>query len=97
MSDEQHTPGPWHVTIGCRIQSSERNVAGRNMSIAIAAGEGSSYPATVNEANARLIAASPELLATCERLLIWRQKKTPQEAIDAARAAIAKAKNNAPD
>jgi hypothetical protein len=36
--------------------------------------------------------AAPDLLAACERLLIWRQKETPIDLLEQAEAVIAKAK-----
>ena len=35
--------------------------------------------------------AAPDLLAACERLLIWRQRETPFDLLEQAGAAIAKA------
>ncbi len=47
------------------------------------------------EANARLIAAAPELLAACQKLIVWfdtdREQHTLADILKAIRAAIAKA------
>ena len=95
MTDTQHTPGPW-VDIGPNIYES---------------GPPFNWVATVQtsnkpdwEANARLIAAAPELLEVLGDVLPWLEKaeaegvfencaapKGGQRAINRARAAIAKA------
>lgn len=76
MSDTEHTPTPWLIErgpTGCRINSSERDTDGRNRSVALTAGDGSSYPATVNEANAEFIVRAcnthDDLLAACKEIL----------------------------
>jgi len=47
------------------------------------------------EANARLIAAAPELLEALQQLLVWDDGNLPGDLMDAARAAITKAKGEA--
>ena len=84
------TPGPWHVSKGRRVvwvKAGHQNVAGVYMG---------SYPARYGEtdlANARLIAAAPELLDALDRLLNWPRVFDGLRAEDVAfaRAAIAKA------
>lgn len=86
-----HTPGPWRVadrfnvwtsdSVGCEVARVEvESLDDDNLGQA--------------EADARLIAAAPDLLAACEELLIylgdWDDPEN--ETCVAARAAIAKAK-----
>lgn len=53
----KHTPGPWHIANGCQIRSAKDQIAKAWMT---RNGEGL--------ANARLIAAAPELLEALELL-----------------------------
>jgi hypothetical protein len=102
MSEAKHTPGPW----GFRLEA-PRTVIFHKAEIgerALAVGAGH-YPAHI--ANARLIAAAPDLLEACEELLQDILSPFPREAvviaglgtgnssIEKARAAIAKAKGGA--
>ena len=90
----QHTPGPWiasHRSIQDGQGGSQRwhILAGSDQSIQVCTLKGWDDE---DEANARLIAAAPELLAAliaCERQL--DRETLGGEALDAARAAIAKA------
>lgn len=96
----KHTPGPWRVTEGRRIDS------GRGYSTAIADvwahGEGADdAPSTGEaEANARLLAAAPDLLEACKEAVavanMSDEDKPTLDDIDWARlrAAIAKAEGN---
>ena len=95
----KHTPGPWmkaerlngpwwHI-------SSSHSVGGRQ-AVACVHGEskrGATAYAEMFEANARLIAAAPELLESLVGLVgcIDHGSENPTEKLDAARAAIAKA------
>jgi hypothetical protein len=92
----KHTPGPWFIgddnNAGCEV------IAGP---VAIpldrtprCPGGGSEYVISREEmiANSRLIAAAPDLLAACERLLRWAGWPHAEKDIELARAAIAKAK-----
>lgn len=100
----KHTPGPWDVEIDERID--ERGlyyVAGYNIHSredgAVVGIEGICCGPR-DEANARLIAAAPELLAACAGLLdALRTSGVSNGAIrfaeDQARAAIAKAEGRA--
>lgn len=78
----QHTPGPW------RIGDAGFTVFGPP--------KPSALPETIapvkNRANARLIAAAPDLLAALEALAALPNKHRPEEMWEAARAAIAKAR-----
>ncbi len=103
-----HTPGPWRprdyaskegaIWIDCAARDERgRSVAG-TIGAAYATGTGSSDPA-VQQANARLIAAAPELLAALEGALRFMETVERGMPADqhmpeahAARAAIAKAK-----
>lgn len=82
-----HTPGPWSADAeGCEIFSPSAN--GRVAMV----GERSDIE--VERANARLIAAAPDLLTSLEKMLevYWQDDgETPPQFILAARAAIAKA------
>ena len=78
----KHTPGPWHVANGVQVRSEKDQLARVWM---MRTGEG--------KANARLIAAAPELLEAIEELLSATQHLNPCPAtVEKARAAIAKAK-----
>lgn len=77
--NKKHTPGPWHVANGVQIRSARDQIAKvwsmRN-------GEGN--------ANARLIAAAPELLASLQ-VLVENGGIGPESMFDDAREAIFKA------
>ena len=97
MKTEQvgHTPGPWRYRrtysngeeVGCAVMPMGYDLSTSNLD--------------ENEANARLIAAAPELLAACQSLMRAEGMQRGDrdgctmgeisQAIDAARAAIAKA------
>ena len=85
MTNTQHTPGPWHVDI--------------NGEGAITAPDGALIARLHNasrddlrEANARLIAAAPDLLAALQAVAdYWAGGDVPAEIDAAMRAAIAKA------
>lgn len=62
MSDTKHTPGPWEYESG----SIWSDLAGR---IGRADRDNPTTCPTERDANARLMAASPELLAACELAL----------------------------
>jgi hypothetical protein len=109
MSDVKHTPGPWHLD---KEHDGEYTMIGEP--IAIVGGEetGESVRFTVGrtcdygphgndqtEANARLIAAAPELLEACRMLRLQFSDDgtaryslvSAREAVAAANVAIAKA------
>ncbi len=94
MTDTQHTPGPWEIR-------RDTDVTGYPVfSIAGMSGEQKRDVVTL-DANARLIAAAPDLLAALEDLraeaLAWLRKdpeavsRLTQDVVDAA---IAKARGN---
>lgn len=91
--DSKHTPGPWYAKGSSENRAWE--VAERNTGELVA--ELNTIDAT-GEADARLIAAAPDLLAALRGLvrdIEGREKRTGitqmGTAIDAARAALAKA------
>lgn len=62
----KHTPGPWHI--GVRTYHAGRDVYGpKGEPVAVADDAITTTPEA--EANARLIAAAPELLAALDKLL----------------------------
>lgn len=75
----QHTPGPWHVSNGVQVRSERHQIAKVWM---MRNGEGS--------ANAKLIAAAPDLLLLARRLEVALPGDLPT-LIAEARAAVAKA------
>lgn len=93
------TPGPWLARLESTryvIQHEPEDSPGYR-AIAVTAG---SYP--LNEANARLIAAAPDLLAALQGILdddsqfvsLADQRRRWDDRMDAARIAIAKAQGN---
>ena len=102
----QHTPGPWRIVMSAGNFDSRVNAyqvkygrAGTPLCIVDGAGNSSMH----NEANARLIAASPDLLAELKDALRVLENVWPPETrssgikrqLDAMRAAIAKATGEA--
>lgn len=94
MSKMTFTPGPWQAT--GRIVEADPERDGNECVIALV-GMGESAR---NDADARLIAAAPELLEACEAMRIYLEEVAPERndapefwgMLDQARAAIAKAK-----
>ena len=86
----KHTPGPWKI-VGIFEWKDDQGVrlAQIEYLYVISAIEDRSLLGTV-QADARLIAAAPDLLEALEELLGW-ETHAPQDAIDAARAAVRKA------
>jgi hypothetical protein len=89
----EHTPGPWFA------QESIRDgwyICARNVEHIVVDSHdvGGFYGAIIKDADARLIAAAPELLEALENLLKVHEGEggTQRHAGDIARAAIAKAK-----
>lgn len=87
MNSTQHTPGPWTMR-GPSLRANGYNIGSVN-----------SHGTTEGAANARLIAAAPDLLAACGELLatvkIYSSNAEPQSIrqleINRATAAITKA------
>ena len=98
----EHTPGPWQFAEagswkdGVRT-SKEYFVRRPDDDVAIASEILNPEDSTPSEANARLIAAAPELLAALEVCVDELKRNGIQsESIQDARAAIAKAKGGQP-
>ena len=102
MKDTRHTPGPWYA----------EDAHGRTVAIFTSSRTENAFVASVpppasavggtwaeTDANARLIAAAPELLATLEtlagRFAVDHSQPDNCDCYCAARAAIAKAKGGA--
>ena len=95
----KHTPAPWRVSSESpHIIKKDYRAIGSDAGFLIASTMGndnSGFYASEQEAdaNARLIAAAPELLEALEELIAATQHLDPcQATVDKARAAIAKAK-----
>lgn len=89
----QHTPGPWNVS-GQPIEFDEAIVADGPIAIARLPRAGQAALNGQMGANARLIAAAPDLLDALQYIVNWQtspDKWNPETARDMARAAIAKA------
>jgi hypothetical protein len=82
----KHTPGPWFLDDDGRIF----DTPDRGQLVAeVATADPAEPPAEEDVANARLIAAAPDLLAALEKVVAISDRK--HDAWDEARAAIAKA------
>lgn len=106
MSENNHTPGPWiaegHSIYGPKHPDSKHS-NGRIFIARVEAGSGRGHPDLFggaerfdfdSKADARLIAAAPELLTALEGLLDALPSATTHPAIAAARATIIKAKGS---
>lgn len=93
----QHTPGPWHFTL-VKVQ---RDIHGQNgQPVAYTRGGGwNGIADEMDAANARLIAAAPELLETLRAVDVLfghlAKDSTQLSWLENARAAIAKATGSA--
>lgn len=90
MSGASHTPGPWGIcpSFGGNPDAFSISVVGDDRLIATAWDRTPFDEANPAEANARLIAAAPELLEALEYLV----SLGGGDCLDIARAAIAKAR-----
>lgn len=96
-----HTPGPWHV---CDMITNAAHVASKSGFVIAAVGGNGAYE-RAQPANARLIAAAPDMLAALEAILPFVPPEHAKmsmvgslahlQAANDVRAAIAKATNNA--
>lgn len=86
MSEFKGTPGPWHIANGIQVRSNKHQIAKVWM-----------FGYGTGEANARLIAAAPELLEAVALLVSMAESGMPdlnphdEFIMETARAAIAKA------
>ncbi len=89
--DVKHTPGPWRVAPNRSLSGAiETDFSPFNHTLlGCTFGE-----SPVHQANARLMAAAPDLLAALEGVLRVADRKTDE--FDAARSAIAKATKGTP-
>lgn len=90
----EHTPGPWRVVHGTNVMAKRGH--GGEASVAACGGyannfDGGAYVAE-SEANARLIAAAPDLLAALEAVTLLPGFEPEEPYGQAVRAAIAKAR-----
>lgn len=99
----KHTPGPWIRDTGSGYGCDVRAESGRKVAVTWGIGNGDPHRQAYRaecDANARLIAAAPELLAALEALLdmdvAYQRGPRVQEAVAVARSAIAKAKGEQP-
>lgn len=108
MTQTAHTPGPWQVVPwssgepGFNITGAMHNRAGLHhdtcdmvCTVDSLCGNPWQHGAAENAANARLIAAAPDLLAACEtaeKSLLSDNPLDFKSGLNAIRAAIAKAK-----
>lgn len=91
-----HTPGPWRTFkqadgTAWIVATEALDKFGRSCESIVR------IPLDRNgvEANARLIAAAPDLLAACKALLSWSAiEDVPGPAVESARSAIAKAEGD---
>ena len=94
MTDTQHTPGPWHICeVSAGLNRSPLIRDAQGMALAEAFRPNNSQASHINrDANARLIAAAPELLAALQAALpFWARTESFGPELALARAAIAKA------
>lgn len=90
MSENKHTPGPWRVG-----QKAQIRTAGDYFDQEIVSFTGQQFPAETVEANARLIAAAPEMLDAldaCNARLHMEGYTVSDPVTDMVIAAIAKAR-----
>lgn len=93
MGNGKHTPGPWAVKSGSVwTKHSCYEDATQFARIAYMDRDCPHTRPTERDANARLIAAAPELLEALEKIATWPDGFTFIDAIELASAAIAKAK-----
>ena len=94
MAESQHTPGPWDAKDNRAANAVDREpvwiVVDANGHVTADCDGLELADPNHAEANARLIAAAPDLLAVCEEIVRIVEVKHP--ILDAASAAIAKAR-----
>jgi len=71
----KHTPGPWHIEEHGIYVKNRVWVSADRVRVAVVDQEYiGGEPATLSIANARLIAAAPDLLAACKSVLVWFER-----------------------
>jgi hypothetical protein len=93
----KHTSGPWFEIGGKQVMAQFNKITGRGTkNETVAYCDYAWMTVEEREANARLIAAAPELLAALENIVAWMEQHHPEAAknIPQARAAIAKVRGN---
>lgn len=97
MSAHKFTPGPWHVEgdLICAYFNRHGNRQHVNVAAVNYIGESEDTGGTEQEANARLIAMAPDLLAVLQELresaAYWSDYDVPVGIVERIDAAIAKA------
>jgi len=98
MNTNEHTPGPWLIST---IQGEDALMVGGDDGSLVVADIRTDHKGGVPEANAALVAASPDLLAVCEAVLASIHDPDFDDYFDGARIevmlkkAIAKARGEA--
>lgn len=93
--DTKHTPGPWRINAVMREYGNKLEIAHEEISVTsvTVAGKGNKTSITPEqEANARLIAAAPDLLAALEAMVSAKGFDQEAAALIKASEALAKAK-----
>ena len=85
----KHTPGPWEASEGYPSDVWHVDMPNRTLSVSVSRHETDDMPVEEVQANARLIAAAPDLLAALERIA-WTE--CGAFSVQIARDAIVKAK-----
>ena len=98
--EAKHTPGPWHESVGEIRAANGFCIATMEPPHPAAKGKGRAEHRSYQQANARLIAAAPDLLNALKTLIAdfadYPASQRPCYAFDIARAAIAKALGHHP-
>ena len=89
------TPGPWEYDVECIQQVGKPDIGICEMLNVDVGGPRGFHRGPVTQANARLIAASPELFAACEAIFEWNAREEDHAVdfyarIELYRAAITK-------
>lgn len=92
----KHTPGPWWVKAEFYIAAGDDPEDWQHVgNVTDIDDDGQDLPVEVWQANAKLIAAAPDLLAACKEFVNWYGSDSSEfnrdNAYERARAAIAKA------
>ena len=90
MKNAKHTPGPWEVD---QIDQSTIQIKAAGVIVAeVYSGSTFTRLSDEQQANARLIAAAPELLSALQQAIAWMDgERTAIDALTNARAIITKA------